>query len=146
MDVFGRGTGEPSRPLLNPGICFICENSPSQEEIKVIDTRREFNPNCLTKLSGRKYVCESCATEMGQAVGMVSRDEHLDTVAEVEDLESSLGRVNARLDEAVSSQHRVVSFDELKPGIESIVSETVRTELAKKVPARKPVTKSEASA
>jgi hypothetical protein len=127
MDVFGYGTEEGSRPLMSPAICFICENSPTQEAERVIDTTREFNPECLTRLSGRKYVCEGCATEMGRAMGQVSVRQYEEVVAELRSMEDITISLAEKLDAARDEQHVVVDAKELFAKLE---------ELTKKPPAR----------
>lgn len=129
MDVFGYGTDEVSRPLLSPAICFICENSPTQEAQKVIDTTREFNPECLTRLSGRKYVCGACAEELGKAVGMVSQAQFATVEQMLIETSASVVALNDQVEEALATQTRVVSTDE----IADAVSEVIRAELAKQV-------------
>lgn len=129
MDVFGKGTDEPSRPLLSPAVCFICENSPSQDAHRVIDTRREFNPEALTRLSGRKYICEPCATEMGGAMGLVSPEQYSRVRDERDATMGDLVVVSAKLARAEESQVHVVAVNE----IVDVISETVRVELSKQI-------------
>jgi hypothetical protein len=137
VDVFGKGTDEPSRPLLPPGTCWVCENSPQQEAMKVIDTRRNSRAGGVSKaVSERKYVCEPCAKELGQAVGQVSAEEFALVNENASHLADLYQQATYDLEQAQKSQTRVVSADE----IADVVSETVRAELAKtvkKVPATK---------
>lgn len=129
MDVFGKGTDEPSRPLLSPAVCFICENNPSQEEHRVIDTRREFNPEALTRLSGRKYICEPCATEMGSAMGMVSATDYTAVVDDLRLSELNELQLISELDAERDLKVRVVAAAE----VAEAVGEMLREELAKTV-------------
>jgi len=60
--------------LLNPNVCFICEEF-KQEGTPVVDTLRNYElGNHFTPLAGRKYVCESCVVELGACVGLASAD------------------------------------------------------------------------
>ncbi len=132
MEIFGKGTVYGTRPLLEPGVCWICDQSPIQEEFRVIDTMRNARPGGpMTHQSVRKYICEPCAREMGAAMGMVHEDEHAAVEAELADTRESLDRVNEKLDAARKSQVRVIAADE----IADVVSQTVRDELAKSVQA-----------
>lgn len=112
MDVFGYGTDEPTRPLLPPGLCWICENSPQQEAMKVIDTRRNSRPENRGQ-SERKYVCEPCAKELGQAVGQVSAEEHLRLTSEHAQLSNDLESALDRLRVAELGQPVVVDIDQV---------------------------------
>lgn len=64
------------QPLRQPNVCFICENWPNPDSgLPVVDTLRDFEPQLITKLTGRKYVCHACAHDIGQTIGLV--DESL---------------------------------------------------------------------
>ena len=118
-------------PLLPPGVCWICDQSPIQDEYRVIDTHRNARPGgAATHESVRKYICEPCAREMGGAMGMVSHEDHLEVIDEVEELEAELRRVRDQRDAALNSQTRVLDFDSVREAL----SETIREELAKTVP------------
>ena len=54
------------RPTLEPAICFICELWP---EGRYVDTLFNFEPDLFSALIGRKFVCESCITEMARLIG-----------------------------------------------------------------------------
>lgn len=71
MDLFGKDLEH--RPLDPPGVCFICETSPTQDTTRIINTNRHFHPGGPTHLTGRKYVCEPCAIELGKVAGMADR-------------------------------------------------------------------------
>lgn len=104
--------------------------SPIQEEQYVIDTRRNARPGGATShASVRKYICESCALEMGGAMGMVKAEEHARVQAEADDFWSQRNAAIVERDQAREAQFRVVAADE----IADVVSETVRAELAKTV-------------
>lgn len=57
---------------LPPGMCFICEMTPTEGQTSV-DTQREFEPGGPTYLNGRKYVCEGCAHEFAKLYDFVSK-------------------------------------------------------------------------
>jgi hypothetical protein len=112
MDVFGKGTDEPSRPLLPPGTCWVCENSPQQEGMKVIDTRRNARAGgSMSHESVRKYVCEPCARELGAAVGMITPEEHEQILDVAEGRREAMLVQAQQLEEARASQTRVISID-----------------------------------
>jgi hypothetical protein len=121
MDVFGRGTDEPSRPLLPPGICWICENSPQQEGMKVIDTRRNARAGgSMSHEAVRKYICEPCARECGSAVGMVTPEEYAEAEAEIKDQSFTLIALNERLEAAEAGQVKVVSVKDIEDAYQSV--------------------------
>lgn len=130
MEVFGKGTPHGVRPMLAPGTCWICDMAPIQEEMKVIDTRRNARPGGPTShASVRKYICESCALEMGGAMGMIGYATEADFRKTIDDLNQGNRHLMNELESARASQVRVVPADE----IADVVSETVRAELAKTV-------------
>jgi hypothetical protein len=72
--------------LLAPGVCVLCEGSPSDGE-KIVDTLKNLVTGFPFQLEGRKYVCESCATAVGAVVGLeagtrVAEAERKQAVAE----------------------------------------------------------------
>lgn len=118
MDVFGKGTDEPSRPLLPPGTCWICDSSPTQEAEKVIDTRRNARPGGPTvHESVRKYICEGCAVELGLAVGMVPSEEHAELKQAHADAEFDAIALRERLEAAEAGQLKVVDVREVTAAI-----------------------------
>lgn len=118
MDVFGRGTDEPSRPLLPPGICWVCENSPQQEGMKVIDTRRNARAGgSMSHEAVRKYICEPCARELGGAVGMVSPEEAAELKQAKTQAEFEAISLAERLEAAEAGQVKVVSADKILDAI-----------------------------
>jgi len=56
------------KPFLAPGMCFLCEQS---NPVRHVDTFRDFEGVVREKLDGRKYVCEACLAEYGEALGML---------------------------------------------------------------------------
>jgi hypothetical protein len=109
--------------------------------MQVIDTRRNSRAGGVSKaVSERKYICEPCAKELGQAVGLVPAEDHSRTVEALATSERLGLQLERDLSEARSQQSRVVNADE----IADVVSETIRAELAKSVkkasvkPAAKP--------
>lgn len=137
MDVFGKGTAEPSRPLLPPGTCWICDNSPTQSEEKVIDTRRNSRAGGIqSHESVRKYICESCAREHGAAIGMVSPEEYAEAEAAIRDKDFELIALRERLEAAESRTVNVVPVAD----IDNLVQTAVTAGLA----SLRPVVKSSA--
>lgn len=127
MDVFGYGTDEPSRPLLPPGLCWICDNSPTQSAEKVIDTRRNSRPGPhAIHTTERKYVCGGCATDLGKAVGMVPGDDLRAVARDLHAAEDRAAHLAADLAAARESQTRVVPADD--------IAALVRAEVAKLKP------------
>lgn len=57
------------KPFLAPGMCFLCEQS---NPVRHVDTFRDFEGIVRERLDGRKYVCEQCLAEYGEAIGMLS--------------------------------------------------------------------------
>jgi hypothetical protein len=49
--------------LPNPGVCFICESSPTKDTL-VVNTMLEWWPINPTNLDGCKLVCEQCVRAM----------------------------------------------------------------------------------
>lgn len=60
------------KPQLPPGFCFICELS---NDVKYVDTFRDFEGNVREKLDGRKYVCEECIAEFAKKLGFATAKE-----------------------------------------------------------------------
>lgn len=54
------------KPFLAPGMCFICEQS---DQVRYVDTFRDFEGIVREKLDGRKYVCEQCIKEYAGKLG-----------------------------------------------------------------------------
>jgi hypothetical protein len=104
---------------LAPSICFICEGAPATE--RAIDTGRSFITHVPTKLTGRKYICESCAREFGKAIGLVDGSE----------LDAARGAVEEAASRLIESELRVQQ-------LEAVHVETLKELLAK---ATKPATR-----
>lgn len=129
IDVFGFGTDEPTRPLLPPGLCWICENSPQQEAMKVIDTRRNSRPENRGQ-SERKYVCEPCAKELGAAVGQVSAEHAAHTGSVLQDFADENQRLRNDLAYAQTQQHKVVDPAAVAAELRDIFSRGSETQAA----------------
>jgi hypothetical protein len=108
--------------LLTPAICFLCENSPQQEAMKVVDTRREFNPQGLSALSGRKYFCQGCCEDLGAAMGMVKKEELLVERAYRIEAEAQVVELEGELIDARTQQNRVVAVDEISDYLNSLTN------------------------
>lgn len=111
LDVFGAGI--EVRPLKEPGICFICEATPQQDVERVVNTMRYFTPGPITKLSGTKYVCEGCATDLGKSMGLVDRDQYDDVC----DLVSSLTQ------EIIEKDRKLSALESLQAAIAELKQE-----------------------
>lgn len=59
---------EDRSSMQEPGVCFICELSPS-DGVGVVDTLSNFAPGFPSSLSGRKYVCDGCVKGVAEASG-----------------------------------------------------------------------------
>jgi len=139
MDVFGKGTLEPSRPLLPPGTCWTCANSPQQEAMKVIDTRRNTQAGgALSHASNRIYICEPCVIQLGKALGMASAAEHESVVQSVGGWGARVAELEVELEDARAQQHRVVDPTEILAQIEKWKTAPSSTASARK-PAAKTV-------
>lgn len=114
--------------------------SPIQEEMRVIDTRRNARPGGPTShASVRKYICESCALEMGGAMGMVPAQTHETTRQMLVEETARSAQYLAELEAARSTHVNVVPVVE----ISDAVVEAIREELAKQA---KPVPRKRAAA
>jgi len=120
---------------MSPAICFICENSPTQEAERVIDTTREFNPECLTRLSGRKYVCEGCATEMGRAMGQVSYESFVDLTEQAAESAVEVEGLKAEVEQLKNEQHVVVDPNAMNGAFFAKFVEALDARDAEKAPA-----------
>lgn len=63
---------DPDHTLSGQGLCFICEKAIDHPREKAIRTGHDFDPLFHTPLVGDKYVCESCADDLAQALGYIS--------------------------------------------------------------------------
>lgn len=87
----------------------------------MIDTRRNTQAGgSLSHASVRIYVCEPCAVELGEAMGLVKRDEYESVVDKLRDSDLELARVKHDLAEAQDAQTRVVDADEIIARIEKL--------------------------
>jgi hypothetical protein len=111
-----------SRPLLPPGTCWICDQSPQQDEYRVIDTRRNARPGGpTTHESVRKYICEPCAREMGDAIGMVAWERHVSVVDALASTRETVAHTEYALSKAEAAQTRVVSEAEILAALKDVV-------------------------
>lgn len=79
--------------------------------MKVIDTRRNTQAGgTLSHASNRIYICEPCATECGEAIGLVKRAEFESVVDKLRDADLKLKRTEEDLEEARTQQTRVLSL------------------------------------
>lgn len=75
--------------LLAPGVCVLCEGSPSDGE-KIVDTLKNLVTGFPFQLEGRKYVCEACATAVGAVIGLTSDAKQVDAERRAELAEARL--------------------------------------------------------
>lgn len=59
---------EDRSTMQDPGVCFICEQTPS-DGVGYVDTDSNFAPGFPSSLSGRKYVCDGCVNSIANASG-----------------------------------------------------------------------------
>lgn len=77
----------------------------------MIDTRRNTQAGgSLSHLSNRKYICESCAVEMGEAMGQVSEEKYDEAIEAGRVLEAEVAELQGALELAQNEQHKVVSL------------------------------------
>ena len=95
------------RPLLAPGVCFICEASPDG---KWVDCVRDWEPNGYTHLNGRKYLCESCIIQSAKEVGMVEQDV----------FDAACANKDAALNRADDLAIRLASFEEFTKAVNTV--------------------------
>lgn len=107
-------------PAQSPGLCFLCE---ATNPVRYADTFRHFDPQIVTKLNGRKYVCESCAVELGEAFGGAS-------AAKTAELKAAVAEANARADEA---EKRAAALESLASAVAAVNA----TAPKKKAPVKK---------
>ncbi len=60
--------------MQEPGICFLCELSPS-DGVGFVDTDRNFSPGFPSSLSGRKYVCDGCVKNLSETAGYFASED-----------------------------------------------------------------------
>lgn len=114
--------------LLAPHICIICQLTPDME-LGVVDTFRDLEFQITTHVTGRVYVCKSCASDMGRLVGLVPREALVDALEEANDLAAKLVEQGQELELLKSAQ--IDKFMEL---VQSVPKQE-KTVAAKKRPA-----------
>lgn len=69
-------------PIKHPGLCFLCEQTPL--DCAWLDLNRDFETGVLTRLTGRKYVCGHCVSDVAQALGWTDPNRlwELETILE----------------------------------------------------------------
>lgn len=93
MQIHGGRYGPPLM-LVEPGCCALCKTTPIQQHQGIIDTGvRFYGAHHQSELNGLLYICESCATRLGELVGMV----HRDVAAELEDENEVLAQLTRDL-------------------------------------------------
>lgn len=94
-------------PIMSPGVCFICEmTNPG----RYIDTLRSFEPGGVTKLNGRKYVCEHCVAGLADYLGWASPERYWN-------LEEMLTNLQAEL---TKTQEELIKYERIVETIELI--------------------------
>lgn len=97
--------------LLQPGICVVCEKGSASEK-PFVDTLRTFEPGVITKLTGRKYVCQECVGEFANLLGFASPDQAQEMQDAVEAAEAARAEAEAR---AAALEDVQVALGILKP-------------------------------
>lgn len=83
--------------LLEPGICIICEGS--APGLEYYDTNYNLQLDTTIHLSGRKYVCEICASQIAEHWGYESSNQIAEALAFKERTKAQLKDLYATLDE-----------------------------------------------
>lgn len=82
--------------LLAPGICIICEGS--APGLVYFDTNYNLTLDTIIHLSGRKYVCETCASQIADYWGYESSNQIEEALAFKERVKSQLKDLYTSLD------------------------------------------------
>ena len=86
------------QPLEDPGVCFICQETPDRKTVNVIHTGRIFDPGILrTDLNGIKYLCETCVDTARIQLGWPSQKEALAWKEAAEHLDQEVNDLMAKL-------------------------------------------------
>lgn len=89
--------------------------------MKVIDTRRNSRAGGVSHAaSERKYICEPCASELGAAVGMLSKGLYDAVVQDLHVTQQNAVDLQAKLDEARTQQTRVVNVSDLEEALAAL--------------------------
>ena len=116
------------KPALSPGVCFICELS---NDVRYIDTFRDFTGVVRESLDGRKYLCEECVEDAAKQLGFITpkeRDEWKDYTVR---LEAEVHNLKAEL----------ANYKDLKKVVEFFGTENTVVAVKPKAPAKKPAAK-----
>jgi hypothetical protein len=101
--------------------------------MKVIDTRRNTQAGgALSHVSTRKYVCEPCVKQLGEAMGMVSAEVHAQVACDGSDAMADCVKLAHELSEAREAQTRVVDADEILARIEKLTKPAPKPRAAQK--------------
>lgn len=106
-----RGIGE----LLHPGCCAVCGNGTCQDGYVDLDVYYDYE--------GQVYLCVTCMTQAGEAIGMLSKDEsvHLeDTNVRLADLASTLESELAEANERLNKYDSVFSDFSTRVGTDDV--------------------------
>lgn len=84
--------------LLSPGFCILCESG--APGLEFWDSNFNLELDTMVYLSGRKYVCETCFTQMAEYWGYEASNqiEHAEKVKA--DIQAELKALYQHLDEA----------------------------------------------
>lgn len=97
--------------LLAPGVCVLCEGSPSDGE-KIVDTLKNLVTGFPFQLEGRKYVCEACATAVGAVIGLTSDSKQVEAERQRDVAEARLVALSGYLN-GISEEIRKGEIDKI---------------------------------
>jgi hypothetical protein len=116
--------------LLAPGVCALCESSPSDES-KIVDTLKNLVTGFPHQLEGRKYVCQACIAALGEVIDLIPAAVQREAVQKAADAEAKLVAIGGFLDGfaaeiragkfAEVTQVVAVPVEEQKSGLEAAV-------------------------
>jgi hypothetical protein len=122
-------------PLQAPNVCFLCEQSPFEDEA-VVDTQRNFQSDISrSHLDGRKYVCSRCVAEMANLFNFVSPTE----------AQALKDAVEAAVAEKEAAEKQVSLQETLKAAVAELSAEKVADPVPDPAPGEKPKTRKTAS-
>lgn len=70
-----------TRPTLDSGSCFICEQAP---ETEYVDTLFNYEPTFFDPMAGRKFVCRYCIETMAKLIGFEDPVEYRSALDEAQ--------------------------------------------------------------
>jgi len=112
------------QPLLLPNICVLCEAWPNPESgLPTIDTERDFEVGVITRLTGRKYICNGCGDDIARTFGFVSGAAYDSLHAELEERTARLARLEAASTALAQAQELQATLALLLPDIDSIAQD-----------------------